>query len=211
MNDDVLLICELFLLVATVARDAPIIPISAQLKYNIDAVNEYICTKIPVPKHDFEADPRLIVIRSFDVNKPGSTVDELKGGVAGGSILSGVFKVGQEVEIRPGKVFTDQTGKFICQPLRTRVVSLFAEGNDLQFAVPGGLIGVGTLVDPILCKGDKLLGNVMTAVGKGADIYVELEISCESSLGNDAGIGIDRFNPINSLLAATSVGSKDYG
>lgn len=78
---------------ATVARDAPIIPISAQLKYNIDAVNEYICTKIPVPKHDFEADPRLIVIRSFDVNKPGSTVDELKGGVAGGSILSGVFKV----------------------------------------------------------------------------------------------------------------------
>lgn len=162
---------------ATVARDAPIIPISAQLKYNIDAVNEYICTKIPVPKHDFEADPRLIVIRSFDVNKPGSTVDELKGGVAGGSILSGVFKIGQEVEIRPGKVFTDQTGKFICQPLRTRIVSLFAEGNDLQFAVPGGLIGVGTLVDPILCKGDKLLGNVMTAVGKGADIYVELEIS----------------------------------
>ena len=206
-----LLISELFLLTATVARDAPIIPISAQLKYNIDAVNEYICTKIPVPKHDFEADPRLIVIRSFDVNKPGSTVDELKGGVAGGSILSGVFKVGQEVEIRPGKVFTDQTGKFICQPLRTRVVSLFAEGNDLQFAVPGGLIGVGTLVDPILCKGDKLLGNVMTAVGKGADIYVELEISCEYSLGNDAGIGIDRFNPINSLLAATSVGSKDYG
>ena len=88
-------------------------------------------------------------------------------------------QIGQEVEIRPGKVFTDQTGKFICQPLRTRIVSLFAEGNDLQFAVPGGLIGVGTLVDPILCKGDKLLGNVMTAVGKGADIYVELEISCE--------------------------------
>lgn len=171
-------VTDLFFL-ATVAKDAPIIPISAQLKYNIDAVNEYICTKIPVPKHDFEADPRLIVIRSFDVNKPGSTVDELKGGVAGGSILSGVFKIGQEVEIRPGKVFTDQTGKFICQPLKTRIVSLFAEGNDLQFAVPGGLIGVGTLIDPVLCKGDKLLGNVMTAVGKGADIYVELEISCE--------------------------------
>ena len=206
-----MLTAELLLLTATVARDAPIIPISAQLKYNIDAVNEYICTKIPVPKHDFEADPRLIVIRSFDVNKPGSTVDELKGGVAGGSILSGVFKVGQEVEIRPGKVFTDQTGKFICQPLRTRVVSLFAEGNDLQFAVPGGLIGVGTLVDPILCKGDKLLGNVMTAVGKGADIYVELEISCECAFGSDAGIDIDILNPPTSLLAATTFGSEDYG
>lgn len=165
---------------STVAKDAPIIPISAQLKYNIDAVNEYICTKIPVPTHDFQADPRLIVIRSFDVNKPGATVDELKGGVAGGSILQGVFKVGQEVEIRPGKVFTGADGKFVCQPLRTRITSLYTEINDLQFAVPGGLIGVGTLVDPILCKGDKLLGNVMTAVGKGADIYVELEISCES-------------------------------
>jgi translation initiation factor 2 subunit 3 len=70
-----------------------VIPISAQLKFNIDAVVEYICTKIPVPVHDFTADPRLVVIRSFDVNKPGAGVEELKGGVAGGSILSGVLRV----------------------------------------------------------------------------------------------------------------------
>ena len=35
----------------------------------------------------------LVVIRSFDVNKPGCEVDDLKGGVAGGSILRGVLKV----------------------------------------------------------------------------------------------------------------------
>lgn len=35
----------------------------------------------------------LSVIRSFDVNKPGCEVDDLKGGVAGGSILKGVLKV----------------------------------------------------------------------------------------------------------------------
>lgn len=34
------------------------------------------------------------MIRSFDVNKPGCEVDDLKGGVAGGSILKGVLKVG---------------------------------------------------------------------------------------------------------------------
>ena len=34
-----------------------------------------------------------LVIRSFDVNKPGCEVEELKGGVAGGSILCGVLKV----------------------------------------------------------------------------------------------------------------------
>jgi hypothetical protein len=33
------------------------------------------------------------------VNKPGSEVDELRGGVAGGSILQGVLKMGQEVEV----------------------------------------------------------------------------------------------------------------
>jgi hypothetical protein len=69
------------------------VPISAQLKYNIDAVNEYIVTKIPVPIRDFTSDPKLIVIRSFDVNKPGAEVEDLKGGVAGGSILTGVLRV----------------------------------------------------------------------------------------------------------------------
>ena len=63
------------------------------MKYNIDAINEYIVKKIPIPVRDFSSDPRLIVIRSFDVNKPGAEVDELKGGVAGGSILRGVLKV----------------------------------------------------------------------------------------------------------------------
>jgi translation initiation factor 2 gamma subunit (eIF-2gamma) len=44
---------------------------------------------------DFTSLPRLIVIQSFDVNKPGCEVDNLKGGVAGGSILRGVLKVGE--------------------------------------------------------------------------------------------------------------------
>lgn len=101
------------------AEGAPIIPISAQLKYNIEVVCEYIVKMIPVPIRDFTSEPRLIgkdqenshyrnheiqqfmmflvscvsVIRSFDVNKPGCEVDDLKGGVAGGSILKGVLKV----------------------------------------------------------------------------------------------------------------------
>jgi len=88
----------------TVAEGAPIIPISAQLKYNIEVVCEYITKNIPVPIRDFTSEPRLIIIRSFDVNKPGSEVEELRGGVAGGSILRGVLKVGQEIEIRPGNL-----------------------------------------------------------------------------------------------------------
>lgn len=81
----------------TIAEGAPIIPISAQLKYNIDAVLENVVKKIPVPMRDFISSPRLIVIRSFDVNKPGCDVEELKGGVAGGSITRGVLKVSSDL------------------------------------------------------------------------------------------------------------------
>jgi translation initiation factor 2 subunit 3 len=159
----------------TTARLAPIIPVSAQLRFNIDAVVEAI-TQIAPPAYDFTADPQMVVIRSFDVNKPGAGVDELKGGVAGGSILQGVFKVGMEVEIRPGIITRDPaTGHCTCRPLRSRIVSLLAEQNQLNFAVPGGLIGVGTLVDPALCRADRLLGMVMSAVGKGPSIYTEIK------------------------------------
>lgn len=125
----------------TIADHAPIIPISAQLKYNIDAVNEYIVKKIPIPVRDFTSQPRLIVIRSFDVNKPGAEIHELKGGVAGGSILSGVLKLGDEIEVRPGVVSKDSEGRTICRVIFSKVISLYTEQNDLKFAVPGGLIG----------------------------------------------------------------------
>mgnify|MGYP002784899609 FL=1 len=162
----------------TVADQAPIIPISGQLKYNIDAVCEYIVNKIPVPPRDFSAPAKMIVIRSFDVNKPGAEIGELKGGVAGGSILCGVLRVGDEIEVRPGIVTKDgETGKIKCRPIFSRVVSLFAENNDLKFAVPGGLIGVGTRIDPTLCRADRLVGQVLGAVGHLPDVYSELEVN----------------------------------
>ena len=161
----------------TVADGAPIIPISGQLRYNIDAVCEYIVKKIPIPIRDFSAPPRMIVIRSFDVNKPGAEVADLKGGVAGGSILCGILKIGDEIEVRPGIVTKDNEGRIKCRPIFSRVVSLFAENNDLKFAVPGGLIGVGTKIDPTLCRADRLVGQVLGSVGRLPAIYAELEIN----------------------------------
>lgn len=161
----------------TVADGSPIIPISAQLKYNIEVIIEYICKKIPVPVRDFSAQPQMIVIRSFDVNKPGEEVDNLKGGVAGGSILRGVLKVGQEIEIRPGIVTKDKSGGVRCLPIKSKIVSLYAEHNDLAFAVPGGLIGVGTKIDPTLTRADRLVGQVLGDVNSLPEIFSELEIS----------------------------------
>lgn len=50
-------------------------------------------------------------------------------------------KVNQEIEVRPGVVSRDQDGKLTCRPILSKIVSLYAEQNDLQYAVPGGLIG----------------------------------------------------------------------
>jgi len=161
----------------TIADGAPVVPVSAQLRYNIDAVCEYIVKKIPIPVRDFTSAPQMIVIRSFDVNKPGAEVDEMKGGVAGGSILQGVLRMGQEVEVRPGIIRKEADGKVTCVPIFSRVVSLFAEQNELQYAVPGGLIGVGTTMDPTLTRADRLVGQVLGDVGALPDVFTELEIN----------------------------------
>jgi len=102
-----------------------------------------------------------LIIRSFDVNKPGEEVENLKGGVVGGSILRGVLSVGDQIEIRPGRTLKDEKGEHRCIPIKSRIVSLLAENNNLLYAVPGGLIGVGLLVDPSLSRNDKLVGNVL--------------------------------------------------
>ncbi len=39
------------------------------------------------------------------------------------------------------------------------------------------LSGVGTKIDPTLCRADRLVGQVLGAVGALPDIYTELEIS----------------------------------
>lgn len=165
----------------TVADSAPIIPISAVLKYNIDVVCEYIVHKIPVPTRDFLSVPRLIVIRSFDVNKPGQDVSDLQGGVAGGSILQGVLRVGDQIEVRPGIVSKSETADGVptmrCSPIFSRISSLYAESNDLEFAVPGGLIGVGTRIDPTLTRADRLVGQVLGLKGQLPDVFSEIEIS----------------------------------
>ena len=42
----------------TLADGASVIPISAQLKYNIDVVAEYLVNKIPIPLRDLSSAPR---------------------------------------------------------------------------------------------------------------------------------------------------------
>jgi len=160
----------------TAADSSPIIPISAVLKYNLEAICEYLCTQVPVPVRDFTSHPLMIIIRSFDVNKPGEEVANLKGGVAGGSLIKGVLKVGDPIEIRPGIVSKDSKGATVCRPILSRINTLSSESNALNYAVPGGLIGVGTIIDPFQTRQDRLIGHVLGHPGKLPNIFVEIEV-----------------------------------
>ena len=68
-------------------------------------------SKIPFPARDFTVTPHIIVIRSLDVNKPDAEIDDLKGDVAGGSILTGILRLGNEIEARPGIVIRTEKGQ----------------------------------------------------------------------------------------------------
>jgi len=154
----------------TVAENAPIIPISALHNANIDILIETIEKTIPTPKTDESKDARFYVARSFDINKPGTPVKKIKGGVVGGSIVQGIFKQGDEIEISPGVKIGDKW-----TTLKTKIVEIKQAGEILKEAKQGGLLALQTDLDPSIEKSDNLAGNIVGLKGKLPQIQEELK------------------------------------
>lgn len=143
----------------TEVKDAPVIPVSAIHKVNLDKLIEAVEEEIPSKERDLSKPPRMYVARSFDINRPGTLPEDLKGGVIGGSLLWGRWKIGDEVEIRPG-IKIEKGGESYWKSLTSEIVSLRAGEKSVEEATPGGLIGVGTKLDPSYTKADSLAGTV---------------------------------------------------
>ncbi len=148
----------------TIAEDAPIVPISALHESNIDVLLETIERQMPTPKRDLSKPARMHVVRSFDVNKPGTPAEKILGGVLGGSLEQGVLEEGDELEIKPG-LRVERRGRTRFDALLTEVVTLHAGGRRVKKASCGGLVGVGTKLDPSLTKADGLVGNAVGVPG----------------------------------------------
>ncbi len=159
----------------TIAEDAPIIPVSAQRAVNTEFLLQALEEFIPTPKKDEKKSPLMYVVRSFDINKPGTLINELEGGVIGGTILQGRFQVGEEIEVRPG-IRIEEEKKRGYVPLFSEITSLHAGGQNVKEAHSGGLVGVGTLLDPSLAKADGLTGNVAGKSGKLPPTLSELTL-----------------------------------
>ena len=183
----------------TVAEEAPVIPISAQQRLNIDALIEGLEEIIPTPRRDAAADSLMYVVRSFDVNRPGTAVEGLAGGVLGGSLVKGELKVGDEVELKPGMV-EERSGKFV--PVVTNVSALQTGAGSSDKVGPGGLVAVGTYLDPSYTKGDQMVGSV---IGKPGTLpptweHVTLNVALfDTAVGLAEVVKVDKVRPGENL------------
>ena len=168
----------------TSATKSPIIPISAQSGLNIDALIGAIETTLETPKRDESKNAVMHVLRSFDVNKPGSKIKDIKGGVIGGSLTQGKFTVGDEIEIKPG--FLNEKKKTY-QTIQTKIVSLGTGIGIVDSVKPGGLIAIGTQLDPSMTRTDSLIGSV---IGK-PDTLPEISSTTKLSISLfDSAVGM---------------------
>ena len=178
----------------TNAAKSPVIPISAQSNLNLDALIFSIENEIITPEHDVKKSPVMHVLRSFDINKPGSKIANIKGGVIGGSLTEGQFNIGDEIEIKPGLL---NEKKKIYEPLITEIVSLGTGAGTVDNVKPGGLVAIGTKLDPNLTRGDSFIGSVIgkpDSLPENSDI-AKLKVSLfDSAVGST---GNEKIAPIN--------------
>lgn len=142
----------------TNAADAPILPVSAQSKLNIDALIGLVESTIKTPDHNESQSPIMHVLRSFDVNKPGTPITNIRGGVIGGSLTQGTFQVGDEIEIKPG---LQHVKRREYKSIHTQIVSLGTGAGLVETVKPGGLVAIGTKLDPSMTHSDSLIGSVI--------------------------------------------------
>ncbi|MFW6310926.1 MAG: translation initiation factor IF-2 subunit gamma [Nanoarchaeota archaeon] len=159
----------------TAYKDAPIIPLSAQHGANIHYLIDAIEKHIPTPTKDKSKDPIFLVARSFDINKPGSTPDKITGGILGGALVQGSLRVGQRLEIKPGRVLEEQN-QIVTKPIHTKIISITSGGNSVDEITPGGSIGIMTSLDPSIVKSDNLVGNLVGLPDKLPPVWTTLKL-----------------------------------
>jgi translation initiation factor 2 subunit 3 len=152
----------------TIAESAPIIPISAQQKINIDKIKDYLLD-LEIPKRDTESAPEFLIARSFDINRPGTKIQSLNGGVLAGILKKGTLKIGDEIEIKPG-LTEKHANQISYKPVKTKITSIYRGTTPVEQATPGGSIAFETELDNIITKTDSLSGNIASTPGSLPEI-----------------------------------------
>jgi translation initiation factor 2 subunit 3 len=145
----------------TPAENSQIIPASAQQGINIDKIKQAILD-IKIPERDTKSEPLFFVARSFDINRPGTKLDKVHGGVIAGVLKQGILKIGDTIEIKPG-LYEKKANQFVYETLKTKITGIRRGSYNLKQATPGGSLAIETELDNITTKTDSLAGCVASS------------------------------------------------
>jgi translation initiation factor 2 subunit 3 len=178
----------------TIAENAPIIPVSAQQEINLDKILEEIC-KIEIPEREINTEPIFLIARSFDINRPGKSIENLNGGVLGGILKKGKLKVGDKIEIKPGLTIkkADSTEY---KDINTEILSLYKGDQKVKEVEPGVSISIETGLDPFLTKTDSLTGRIVGLKGKLPEITKKIRVKI--NLFNEV-LGVEEHKKVDNL------------
>jgi translation initiation factor 2 subunit 3 len=197
----------------SIAEKAPIIPVSAHHDVNMDLLIQALQEVIPSPELDPTLPAQMQVARSFDINRPGTSLKEMQGGVLGGSLKQGILKVGDEIQIRPGRKVEDKAGMHY-DDIFTTITSLNTGGGDVQELNPGGLVAIGTSLDPFETKSDSLTGTVLGKKDTLPDLINEFVMDLhlmDRVVGSKEGEEVEEMKSNELLMlnvgSATTVGT----
>ncbi|MFH2094467.1 MAG: translation initiation factor IF-2 subunit gamma [Bacteroidota bacterium] len=197
----------------TIAEDAPIIPISAQHNVNIDVLIKTIQERFKTPERNKNKTPIFYIARSFDVNRPGTPIKKIFGGVLGGAMAEGVLKKGEIIEIRPG-LKKEKQGKIVWVPIQTQIAGFIWGENEVNEIAPGGSSSILTKFDPSLVKSDSLVGNVVGLPGHMPEVYNNIKFEShllERVVGSRDELVVDSIKKNELLMlninSAVTIGS----
>jgi translation initiation factor 2 subunit 3 len=104
------------------------------------------------------------------------------------------------------------------EPIVTQVRSLFAGGLKLEEAGPGGLVAIGTGLDPVLTKSDSLVGRIAGAPGSLPPVQYSLTVETtlmKRVVGVATDLAVDNLKTNEPLMlsvgTATTVGVVTSG
>jgi len=144
--------------------------------------------------------PLFRISRSFDINKPGTDWNNVVGGILGGTLIKGNFKINDEIEIRPGIISNNKWN-----PIKTKIISIKSDNINLDSIISGGLVGIGTLIDSYYCKNDLLSGNIAGLVDNLPNVYTNIDILINII---DTNFNINKNDNIILYIGTNSFNSK---
>ena len=161
------------------AQNSLIIPISAQLNFNLDALIQYLIS-IQIPKRDLLSPPKYHILHSFyysNIFDDSSTIN--KNGTLYGILIKGLLKLGDNIEILPGICIKTKNKEIRTSPICGRITILQNEKNLANYVIPGGIINIGLKIEHSeYLKNNKLEGNILGIQEKVGEVFYKIGVKC---------------------------------